>query len=178
MRLLILLIAMNLALTTTALAKSPTNDWQAVQDIPGGWQITVVTTFTFPCVFDRETTDELICEALQNNRTASDPREIRVRRDRIREVRVERRDGANMLAGSAFGGGAGAGFGAIIAAGSRGGPAYLFGALGAMLGAHAGRDIHTLRGKIVYRANQTVSPANTSAEPLPNQHSVIGRTSP
>jgi hypothetical protein len=173
-----LLIAMAMALTTASFAKSPSHDWQALQDIPRGWQITVVTAFTFPCVFDRATNDELICESLQNNRASSDSREIRVRRDRIREVRAERRDGANMLAGSAFGGGAGAGFGAIIAGGPGGGPAYLFGTLGAMLGVHAGRDIHTLRGKVIYRASQTVSPANTSAAPSPNEPSAIGRTSP
>src|SRR5947209_11880776 len=138
-KILMLLIAIQMVLATAAFAKSPSHDWQSVQDIPHGWQIIVVTAFTFPCVFDRATNDELICEALQNNRKSSDSRAIRVRRDRIREVRAERRDGANMLAGSAFGGGAGAGFGAIIAAGSRGGPAYLFGTLGAMLGAHAGR---------------------------------------
>jgi len=173
-----LLISMSMALTTASFAKTPSHDWQALQDIPRGWQITVVTSFTFPCVFERATNDELICETVQNNRASSNSREIRVHRDRVREVRAERRDGANMLAGSAFGGGAGAGFGAIIASGSRGGPAYLFGTIGAMMGAHAGRDIHTLRGKVIYRALDTENPANASAAPSPNEPDASGRTSP
>src|SRR5713226_4565884 len=151
-RLLILLSAVCL-FNTIAFARSPVGDWQSVQDIPSGWQITVVTGFTFPCIFVRASDDELICENLQPGWAASDPREVHVHRDRIREIRVERRDGANMLAGSALGGSAGAGFGAIAAASSKGAPAYLFGAVGAMLGAHMGHNIHILRGKVVYRSD-------------------------
>src|SRR5947208_15474487 len=116
-----------IVLTTTSLclAKNPVGDWQAVRfDIPQGWQITVVTSFTFPCIFQNATEDELTCGPLQHFQGASASHEIHIRRDRVREIRVERREGANMLAGAAGAGALGAGLGAIAAAGSRGSSAY------------------------------------------------------
>jgi len=107
-----------------------------------GWQITVVTEFTFPCIFARASNEELICKALQRNGAAVEPGEIQVRRDRIHEVRVERRDGANMLAGAAGAGGAGAILGTIITTASRGPAAYILGIAGASTGARTGRDLH------------------------------------
>jgi hypothetical protein len=142
------------ALTTTAFcsAKNPVGDWQAVRfDIPQGWQITVVTSFTFPCIFESATEDELICGPLQRPQRTSASHETHIRRDRVREIRVERRDGANMLAGATGAGGLGAGLGAIAAAGSRGSSAYALGLLGAGMGARTGRGLHILRGKVIYR---------------------------
>jgi hypothetical protein len=141
-----------LALSVSALAKPAVGDWQVVkEELPRGWQITVVTQFAFPCIFEQANNEELICQPLRRDRLDSDSREIHVRRERIREIRVERQDGANMLAGAAGAGAAAAGFGAIAASGARGRSAYFFGLLGAPLGARYGRDVHILRGKVIYR---------------------------
>jgi hypothetical protein len=53
---------MAVTLTAAAFAKGPVGDWQTVQqDIPRGWQITVVTAFTFPCIFEQANEQELVC---------------------------------------------------------------------------------------------------------------------
>lgn len=133
-----------------ALAKAPVGDWDIVeQDVPRGWEITVVTSLTFPCVFARATADELICSPVR--RSGNDSGEIHVRRERIREIRAERREGANMLAGAAGGGGLGSILGALLVAGGRGPAAYTFALSGAVTAAHSGRVIHILRGKVIYR---------------------------
>jgi hypothetical protein len=77
--------------------------------------------------------------------------ETRVRRDRIREVRVDRRNGANALLGGVIGGGTGATFGVIASTGARGASAYGLGIVGLLLGAHMGNDVHLLKGKVLYR---------------------------
>jgi hypothetical protein len=119
---------MNLLLASLCFAKTPIDDWQAVQqDLPQGSQITVVTSFAFPCIFVKARNDQLICESPRQRWSDAPAREIHVRRDRIREIRVERREGANMVAGAGLGGGAGAGFGAISRSGAKGGPRYFFG---------------------------------------------------
>lgn len=153
MRSQLLLVSCLCLFATTAFAKSPVGDWQSVEDVPTGWQITVVTTFTFPCIFERANDNELMCGQLDRRGYASDSQEIHVRRDRIREIRVEKRNGANSLAAAALGGGAGAGFGAVAVAGARGPAAYLLGTMGAMTAARKGNDTHLLRGKVIYRAN-------------------------
>lgn len=132
-----------------ALAKAPVGDWEVVeQDVPRGWEITVVTSLSFPCVFARATADELVCNPVRRSGNDS---EIHVRRERIREIRVERREGSNMLAGAAGGGGLGSILGALLVAGGRGPAAYTFALTGAATGAHSGRNIHILRGKVIYR---------------------------
>jgi uncharacterized protein YcfJ len=147
------MLLMTLVLTTSALARSNVGDWQTVQqDIPRGWQITVETSFAFPCIFEQATNDELLCRQLGHAQPKSEGVEIRVPRERIREIRVERREGANMLGGGLVGAALGSGFGAILAgAGSRGASAYLFGLLGAKVGAHSGARVHILHGKVIYR---------------------------
>ncbi len=172
--LILLFLAVDL-FSGIAFARSSVGDWQSVQDIPAGWQITVVTEFTFPCIFAHATDEELICKVAQRNRVAVEPDEIRVRRDRIHEVRVERRDGANMLAGAGGAGSLGAILGAILVTGARGPSAYMFGLGGASMGARTGRDLHLLHGKVIYRrpvasknpnARQALSPASElSPEP-------------
>src|SRR5438067_3625943 len=145
-----LLLSSFLTLFTTAvLAKSPVGDWQSVEDIPTGWQITVVTTFTFPCIFARASDSELVCGQLDRHSHVTGSDEMHVRRGAIREIRVEKRNGANSLAAAGLGGGIGAGFGGIAVAGARGPAAYL---LGAMMGARKGNDTHLLRGKVIYHA--------------------------
>jgi hypothetical protein len=152
MRSLLLLTSLLASFASFALAKSPVGDWQSVEDLPTGWQITVVTTFTFPCIFEKASDDELICGQLDRHAHVSDTDEIHVRRGVIREIRVEKRNGANSLAAAGLGGGLGAGFGAIAIAGARGPAAYLLGTLGAMTAARTGNDTHLLRGKVIYRA--------------------------
>jgi hypothetical protein len=143
---------MNLTVTAACFAKTTVGDWQSVrQDIPRGWQITVVTSFTFPCTFEQADDDELVCRPLQRNLEAPETDKIRIRRDRIREIRVERREGANMLAGAAGGGGLGAVLGAVLVAGARGPSAYLLGLSGASVGARSGRNLHIVHAKVIYR---------------------------
>jgi hypothetical protein len=167
-------IALLFVLTTTGFAKAPLGDWQAVQqDIPRGWQITVVTSFTFPCIFERADKDELVCRAVQRNARDSEGTEIHVHRDRIREIRVERRDGANMLAGAAGGSGLGAILGAILIPGARGPSAYLLGLGGASMGARSGRGLHIVHGKVIYRRNP-----DKQADDLTPAAKSIARTSP
>src|SRR6266496_6661788 len=143
MRSRLLMICLLSLFTTTVFAKSPIGNWQSVEDIPTGWQITVVTTFTFPCIFVRASDSELVCGELDRHAHVSDSDEIHVRRGAIREVRVEKRNGANSLAAAGLGGGLGAGFGGIAVAGARGPAAYLLGTMGA----RKGNDTHMLPGK-------------------------------
>lgn len=132
-------------------AKAPSSDWDIVEDIPTGWRIAVVTEFTFPCVFVRASADELVCRIPQHHWNECDLPETRVRRDHVREVRVDRRNGANALMGGAVGGGTGAIFGAIANAGARG--AYGLGVVGVLLGARMGNGVHLLKGKVIFRAS-------------------------
>lgn len=63
---------------TASVAKSPVGDWQAVQqDIPTGWQMIVVTSMTFPCVYESANDRELVCKRL-DRANASDA-EIHIR---------------------------------------------------------------------------------------------------
>src|SRR6266700_828795 len=152
MRSRLLLSSFLILFATIVFAKSPVGDWPSVEDIPAGWQINVVTTFTFPCIFARASDSELVCGHLDRSSHVTDSDEIHVRRGAIREVRVEKRNGANSLAAAGLGGGLGAGFGGIAVAGARGPAAYLLGTMGAMIAARKGHDTHLLRGKVIYRA--------------------------
>ena len=52
---------MTFLLAGSSFAKEPVGDWQTVQnDIPRGWQITVVTAFAFPCIFEQANDKELV----------------------------------------------------------------------------------------------------------------------
>ncbi len=162
--------------TASAFAKGPVGDWQTVQqDIPRGWQITVVTSFTFPCVFQQANADELICEAF-HPRWGSENNDIHVRRDRIREIRVEKREGANMFAGGVGGGAAGALLGAVVVSHAFGPAALLFGMGGAAIGASNGRGLHILHGKVIYRRSDTESSNTTPV--LHTTTQATARTSP
>jgi hypothetical protein len=151
MRKLTMLLLTTFIVTASSFAKGPVGDWQTVQqDIPRGWQITVVTTFAFPCIFQQANDNELVCEQL-HHRWGSENNDIHVRRDRIREIRVEKREGANMLAGAAGGGAAGALLGTVLVAHAMGPAALLLGIGGAGMGASTGRGLHILHGKVIYR---------------------------
>jgi hypothetical protein len=131
-------------------AKSAVGDWQAVQqDIPTGWQMIVVTSMTFPCIYESANDYELVCKRL--DRANANEAEIHIRRERIHEVRVEKRQGPNMLAGGAAGAGLGSVLGALLIPDARGTRAYALGLGGASLGVRTGRDTHILRAKVIYR---------------------------
>src|SRR5262249_385908 len=83
--------------------KASLSDWGAVEDIPTGGRIAVVTEFTFPCVFVHASADEMVCRIPGRRWDEHDLPETHVRRDRIREVRVDRRNGVNALMGGAIG---------------------------------------------------------------------------
>ena len=161
-----ILMALTAAVPLLAKSKGPVGDWQAVQqDVPRGWGLEVVTSMTFPCVFDHATADELICRPIERGGRESDDAEIHVRRDRIREIRVEKREGANMLAGGGAGAGLAAILGAVLIPGGAGRAAFAFGLGGASIGARHGRDIHILHGKVIYRrAAPDQSAASIQAE--------------
>lgn len=135
---------------SSCFAKSAVGDWDAVQqDIPTGWQIIVVTSMTFPCVYESANDQELVCKRL--DRANANDAEIHIRRERIHEIRVEKRQGANMLAGGAAGAGLGSVLGALLIPGARGTSAYALGLGGASIGARQGSNTHILRGKVIYR---------------------------
>ncbi len=145
---------MTIIVTAPSFAKEPVGDWHTVkEDIPRGWRITVVTAFAFPCIFQQANDNELVCEQL-HHRWGSENNDIHIRRERIREIRVEKREGANMLAGAFGGGGAGALLGAVLVAHAMGPAALLLGMGGAGMGASTGRDLHILRGKVIYRRTE------------------------
>lgn len=149
-------------------AKAPSSDWDIVEDIPTGWRIAVVTEFTFPCVFVRASADELVCRIPQRRWNEHDLPETHVRRDHVREVRVDRRNGANALTGAAVGGGTGAIFGAVANAGARGASAYGLGVVGVLLGARMGNDVHLLKGKVIFRASPVGQRTESSAAQQPD----------
>ena len=116
---------MTVIAVSQSFAKDSIGNWQTIQqDIPRGWGIEVVTSMTFPCKFDHATENELICTPIQRARRDSDDAQIHVRRDRIHEIRAEKREGANMLAGGGTGAGLAAILGALLIPGGRGVAAY------------------------------------------------------
>ena len=151
-RIAVVLVLLAAVTSSLAKGKAPVGDWQAVQqDVPRGWGLEVVTSMTFPCVFDHATADELICRPIERGGRESDDAEIHVLRERIREIRVEKREGSNMLAGGGAGAGLGAILGAALVPGGAGRAAFMLGLGGGSIGARHGRDIHLLRGKVIYR---------------------------
>jgi len=150
-------------------AKTPSSDWNVVEDIPTGWRIAVVTEFTFPCVFVRASLDEIICRIPQHRWDERGLPETQVSRDRVREVRVDRRNGANALIGGAVGGGAGAILGAMTNTSAKGASAYALGVVGVLLGARIGNGIHLLKGKVIFRATPFDQRTQSSGAQQPDQ---------
>lgn len=172
-----MMVAM-LLLAGISWAKTPSSDWQVVEDIPTGWRIAVVTEFTFPCVFVHATADELVCRIPRRRWDERDLPETRVRRDRIREVRVDRRNGANALTGAAIGGGTGAVFGAIASAGARGASAYGLGVVGVLLGARMGNDVHLLKGNVIFRASPVKHDEAPASQVYPSTDAAVRSAHP
>jgi hypothetical protein len=177
MRKLTMLLLMTFIVTGSSSAKEPVGDWQTVQeDIPRGWQITVVTAFAFPCIFEQANDKELVCEQL-HHRWGSENNDIHVLRNRIREIRVEKREGANMFAGAIAGGGAGAVLGVVLVAHAMGPAALLLGMGGAGMGANTGRGLHILHGKVIYRRAE-VNETSTKQKSQRSRTEVSARSVP
>ena len=147
-----------LLLASTAPAQ--TGDWQAVRNLPPGTRISVRSNHLFvrnTCFFLSATDDQLVCERALHSRRRMIippiPPEAVYQRSRVREVRLEHGEDANMLAGAGIGAGVGAALGAGVNNGTltRGGGALLLGSLGALIGGSFGREFPVIHGKIVYR---------------------------
>lgn len=151
----------NLAVLLTVLllasiAQAQTGSWQAVEDLQPGTKISVQGTSPFHnvCIFEHATDEQLVCQRIQHgSRRAFSPSERVYERKRIREVRLEHSDVANMATGAAIGGGIGAAVGASAGNGTltRGGGALLLGGIGALVGGSFGRDFPVTHGKVLYR---------------------------
>jgi hypothetical protein len=163
-----------------AFARSPKGNWQAVEDLPIGWRIAVVTDFTFPCIFIQATHDQLTCSVPRDRGDEPRPQVTHVHRSAIREIRADRRNGANALAAAGLGTGAGAIFGVIATSSTKGPLAYFFGLAGGLMGAHTGRDVHVLRGKVIYRAPAPAKQRSKVPDPIQASQvvDVISQTSP
>jgi uncharacterized protein YcfJ len=140
-------------LASMALAQA--GDWQAVKHLQPGTRISVqgASPFHLLCVFEHADDEQLVCELIRRGpRGASIPLERVYARKRIREVRLEHSDAANMTTGAAIGGGIGAALGASAGNGNtRVGGALLLGTGGALIGGFFGRDFPVAHGKVVYR---------------------------
>jgi hypothetical protein len=137
-------------------ASAQTGDWQAVKNLQPGTKISVQGGHSFHnlCIFEHATDEQLVCQhILRGPRGAFIPSERVYERKRLREVRVEHSDAANMATGAAIGGGIGAAIGASAGNGSltRGGTALLLGTGGAIISGIFGRDFPVAHGKVVYR---------------------------
>lgn len=141
-------------------APAQTGDWQAVKNLPPGTRISVRSNHLFvrnTCFFLSATDDQLVCERALHSRRRMIippiPPEAVYQRSRVREVRLEHGEDANMLAGAGIGAGVGAALGAGVNNGTltRGGGALLLGSLGALIGGSFGREFPVIHGKIVYR---------------------------
>jgi hypothetical protein len=151
---IIFLLSAAVLLSSSALAQ--TGDWQAVKNLQPGTRISVQGGHSFHnlCIFEHATDEQLVCEhILHGPRGAFLPSERVYERKKIREVRLEHSDAANMATGAAIGGGIGAAVGASAGNGSltRGGTALLLGTGGALIGGIFGRDFPVAHGKVVYR---------------------------
>jgi hypothetical protein len=141
-------------LASMALAQA--GDWQAVKHLQPGTKISVqgASPFHILCVFEHATDEQLACELIRRGpRGISIPLERIYERTRIREVRLEHSDAANVATGAAIGGGIGVALGASVDNGTltRGGGALLIGGIGALIGGAFGRDFPVAHGKVVYR---------------------------
>ena len=144
------------AVLLASTAPAQTGDWQTVKNLQPGTKISVHSASRFHnlCIFERATDEQLVCEhILHGPRGAFIPSEYVYEREKIREVRLEHSDAANIATGAAIGGGIGAAVGAGNGNGTltRGGGALLLGTGGAIIGGFIGRDFPVAHGKVVYR---------------------------
>ena len=137
-------------------APAQSGDWQAVRSLRPGTKISVRYQHSFHsmCLFQHATDDQLVCERiLRGTSRVLIPAEAVYQRDKVREVRLEHGDDANIAIGAAIGGGVGAAIGASVhsSAPTRPGSALLLGTGGAIIGGFFGRDSPITHGKVVYR---------------------------
>ncbi len=132
-------------------------DWQAVKKLAPDTRISVRYGRLFihnVCYFQSATDDKLICKRiLRGSSRVLIPSEAVYHRDRIREVRLEHSDAANVATGAVIGGGVGAAIGASVHSNSltRPGSALLLGTGGAIIGGFFGRDFPVTHGRVIYR---------------------------
>src|SRR6266851_4436315 len=117
----------------TPMASAQTGDWQAVKSLQPDTKISVQYSRPFRgiCIFERATDEQLVCEHIMHGpRGLIVPSEYVYERKRIREVRLEHSDTANIATGAVIGGGVGVAIGT-----SRGsGTTLLLGTGGALIG--------------------------------------------
>lgn len=132
-------------------ARAQTGDWQAVVSLPLGARISVLTRHRIPCILVRVNDDELVCAPVHRPWFGSDT--ITFDRQRVREIRLSPPDGTNELLGAAIGGGAGAALGAarFDCMGCRSAGAFIFGMVGAVVGAKVAKHAPIVQGKLVYK---------------------------
>jgi hypothetical protein len=144
------------AVLLASTAPAQTGDWQAVKNLRPGTKISVQygRPFHNMCIFEHATDEQLVCERiLRGFSRAFIPPQAVYERKKIREVRLEHSDAANIATGAAIGGAVGAAVGAGAGNGTltRGGSALLLGTGGALIGGAFGRDFPVAHGKVVYR---------------------------
>jgi hypothetical protein len=131
-----------------------------VKNLQPGTRISVRSDHLFirnTCFFLSATDDRLVCERAVHNRRSLIipplPREAVYERSRVREVRLERGEAANTMAGAGIGAGVGAALGGSTNNGTltRGGGALLLGGIGALVGGSFGREFPVIHGKVIYR---------------------------
>ena len=139
-------------LLATSASFSQSSNWRSVQEIVSGTRISVKTRFRSLCEFSQATTDTLTCLPAHPSPIVG-RRALRFERSKVREVRLEHSDAANLLIGGAVGAGTGAAIGTAV--GDRGytkeGRALLLGAIGGLIGGSLGREFPIRHGKKVYR---------------------------
>lgn len=134
-------------------------DWQAVERLPAGTNISVLdrqSPLRLYCEFERATDRELFCR--QEARPAVLPpylppisSEVALDRGDILEVRVEHSGATNAAIGGAIGAGAGAALGAAAAQNSRGAAIAVLGLLGFAMGSAINRELPITHRKVIYR---------------------------
>lgn len=135
-----------------ASSQAQTGDWQAVQDIPPGSEISVKTqSGSARCVFENATDTELRCE----RRLGKSPRSVTFDRQGIRRVRLER-PGANAALGPVIGTGIGGAVGVAVTKDSKDAETrvyapLLLGILGGVVSGIIMKKFSPVHGKVVYR---------------------------
>jgi hypothetical protein len=126
---------------SSALARSA--DWQVVQNLQPGTNLSVKARHRYLCFFESATDDELVCETPRHRRLA-------IPRAEIREIRVGRSQAKTMWIGAGVGAGVGAAVGASKS--YRGANAGIGAFGGALVGSVAGGIVAIFqRGKVIYR---------------------------